>query len=142
MIKQQGTFRLKFYELVENYQYIEGWLEYIYAWFNKRGLLEGLEEVEKTNLRRLLDLVKGGKNDSGEPIFTDIEISDLVRIVERRNFWIHSALFDLPFDNRTDELKKDCHKQQMEEDLRLSRKYREILYNKQNALHNDSSDCK
>lgn len=128
--------------MVENYQYIEGWLEYIYAWFSKRGMLKGLEEVDKTNLRRLLKLVKDRKNTAGEPIFTDVEISDLVRIVERRNFWIHSALFDLPFDNRTDELKKDCHKQQMEEDLRLSRKYREILYNKQNALYNADSDCK
>lgn len=142
MIKQQGTFRLKFYELVENYQYIEGWLEYIYAWFSKRGLLEGLSEVEKTNLSRLLYLVKDSKDETGKPIFTDTEISDLERIVERRNFWIHSALFDLPFDYRTDELKKDCHKKQMEEDLKLSEKYREILFEKQYALYNSNSDCK
>lgn len=135
----QNSFRLMFYELIENYQFIEGWLEYLFAGLSEKPTYKGLEDVEKTNLSQLVSLVEKRTDANGVPIFTENEVGDLKKIVQRRNFWIHTALFMLPFDPRTGELIRPKDKKLMNEDLRISREYRTLLFEKQYKVNNNEN---
>ncbi len=105
----QDEFRIKHSMLIENYQHIEKHLEAILSCLKKPTIYEGLKEVEKTNLHRLLILVEKAEKQSGKEVLSERESERLRELFERRNFWTHDCYTTLCFDAKTGGLrfKKD-----------------------------------
>ncbi len=120
-------FRERHSILIEHYQFIEMHLEGIYASICSKKFHEGLHDVEKTNLFRLLfniEEIEKGENKS----VIDSDDKELLRkILPRRNYWVHNCYTEPIFDRKTDDIKKQAV-DVLEEDIRDAEVLRQKLY--------------
>ncbi len=127
----EKEFRLKFSQLIEHYQFIEGWLKYIYAKKTGKNYVEGLEEVDEFNMTRLVRTLK--QLDSGaNRTLSDEDYKKLEKICKRRNFWCHKSFFDMTFDWKTGGLKNQTDIDEMNKDIEDADQLRSYLFTKLN----------
>lgn len=123
-------FRINHSTLIEHYQFIEAHLEGIYARISDADFYQGIKEVEKHNIRRLLGEIKRLDKMENRQIFTEEEYNLLDTICDRRNFWCHNCYYDLVFDRKTQGPKKDKDVAILKRDIQEAEKLRDMLYQK------------
>lgn len=124
-------FRIQHSTLIEHYQFIESHLESIYAIVSGKPFIDGLKDVEKHNIRQILQSIRRLEdNGASNGVFTDEEYRRIESILDRRNFWCHNCYYDLVFDKKTGGLKKAEDIQTILNDLRESESLREALFDK------------
>ena len=94
-------FRRVHSELVEHYQFIEHHLEGIYSALQDKYFYDGLVEVEKDNIPRLIHRILSIQQKNGEVVLSEEDLSRINNAYERRNFWCHNCYVDLVFDRKT-----------------------------------------
>ena len=129
-------FRIKHSTLIENYQFIEQHLKGIYAAISGNEFLSALEDVELSNVRKLVVEIQEIENHDN---ITVIPVEVYNRIEEsrlRRNYWCHSCYFDMAFKPNGDpKNEKDINI--LKRDLREAEELREILFQiEQSFLYN------
>ena len=133
-------FRILHSTLVEHYQFIEAHLEGIYAAVSGKTLLEGLKDVEKDSIHRILTAIKKAEKEKNIVVFTEEEYERIEYILTRRNFWCHNCYYDLVFDRKTGGLKKAEDEQGMLKDLCESEDLRQELFDKQRKWFQTEQD--
>lgn len=118
-------------KLIEHYQYVEKWLEYIYASLREKHLYEGLEEVEKSNSTEILKRISKIEHDKSITVFTEQQYTEIKTLIERRNFWTHECYVDMVFDRKTDAPKKESDIAKLYMDIEEASRVREWLFQKQ-----------
>ncbi len=124
IIKQ---FRERHSLLLEHYQYIEMHLEGIYAALCNKNFHDGLQDVEKTNLFRLLVNIERIEKDTGRSVIASVDKMLLKRIIQRRNYWVHNCYTEPIFERKTDNI-KDQVVDVLEDDIRDAESLRQNLY--------------
>lgn len=127
-------FRIYHSTLIEHYQYIEAHLEGIYAALSGKALLEGLQEVEKDSLHRIVKEIKKIQCEKNIAVFTDEEYDRMEKIFQRRNFWCHNCYYDMVFDRKTGGPKKENDIKIMISDMREAEELREELFARKDEL--------
>lgn len=121
-------FRERHSYLIEQYQFVERELEGIYAKICPQGFCEGLHDVEKTNLNKLLMCIEEIERKSGRDILPESVRSDLRSLLPRRNFWVHDCYVKMQFDSKTDDIKKQSDVEDLENDVRVAETLRQRLF--------------
>lgn len=122
-------------ELIEQYQFIEHHLEGIYSCLcEDKSFYDGLLEVEKDTIHRLLDRIRAKQNESGMILLADAELEKIEGICSRRNFWCHNCYVDLVFDYKTGGPKRPIDIEQMLQDLAEANEIRGELFKKKESL--------
>ena len=120
-------FRIKHSTLIENYQFIEQQLKGIYAAISGNEFLSALEDVELSNVRKLVVGIQEIENQNNISV---IPVEVYNRIDEsrlRRNYWCHSCYFKMAFKlNGDPKYEKDINI--LKKDLREAEELREILF--------------
>ncbi len=130
-------FRNKHSLLIEHYQYIEMHLEGIYASICAKEFQEGLNDVEKTNLYKLLVAVEDLEKQKNITVFTKEEKRMLREIFQRRNYWVHNCYTEMVFDRKTDDIKNQTDVDALEMDIQNAEAIRQRLYElKTEVMHN------
>ena len=134
ILRSEGTleeFRLLHSELIEHYQFIEYRLEVIYACLCEgKSFSDGLMDVEKDTIRRLLNKIRTIQKARGKVILTEEECKRIERICGQRNIWCHNCYVELVFDSKTGVLKKSCDIKKMMQDLTEAKEIRDWLFKK------------
>ena len=99
-------FRMMHSLLIEHYQYIEHHLEGVYALLCGKSFYEGLEEVETSNIKRLIQEIKRMEQEKSVSIISAADYEKLEDIRKRRNFWCHNCYIDMVVDVKTGNPKK------------------------------------
>lgn len=94
-------FRILHSTIIEHYQFIELHLEGLYAAACGKGFVAGLEDVEKSNIGRLMREIKRLENEKQIHLLSEADHQTLERIYLRRNFWCHNCYVDMVFDRKT-----------------------------------------
>ncbi len=127
-------FRKRHSLLIEHYQYIEMHLEGIYAALSGKHFYQGLKEVERATLYRLLISIE--EIEGSTPVFTDEQKEELKKLFGRRNFWVHECYTKMTFDHKTDDIKAQPDKDMFEEDIRKAELMRNSLFEiKRKLMH-------
>ena len=127
-------FRITHSTLIEHYQYIEAHLEGIYAALSGKNLMDGLRDVEKDSLYRIITEIKKIECKKNISVFTDEEYEQMNLIVQKRNFWCHNCYYDMIFDRKTGAPQKVEDIKNMLLDLHNAEDLREKLFAKQMEL--------
>ena len=120
-------FRIKHSLLIENYQFIEHHLEGIYAAISGKNFISALDDVELSNVGKLVFEIRKIENQSNISV---IPIEVYNRIDEsrlRRNYWCHNCYVDMTFKLNGDP-KKEKDISALNRDLREAEELREILF--------------
>lgn len=124
-------FRIKHSTLIEHYQYIEMHLEGIYAALSGKGLIDGLQDVEKDAITRIINLIKS--LDPNDAVLTEEDQTRLSAIVARRNYYVHDCYTKMVFDRHTD-APDNKYSRQLIDDIREANQMREYLFEKKMSL--------
>lgn len=127
-------FRILHSTLIENYQYIEAHLEGTYAVLSGKSFSDGLREVEKDSMSRLVGALKKLEDEKGISVLSDEERETLLRIIKRRNFWVHNCYYDMPFNVNGGGPKKQRDTDVLLRDLRESGYWRDTLFERKMKL--------
>ena len=130
-------FRLAHSELVEHYQFIESHLERIYSCLSNKPFYDGLIEVERDTIPKLMKRIRAIQKKKGKTILTEDEFGTIERICSRRNFWCHSCYVELSFDYKTGNLKRIVDANSMKKDLAEAKEIRDWLFEKMVPLLQD-----
>lgn len=125
-----SEFRTAHSILMEHYQFIEMHLEGIYAALSGKGIYEGLKEVERYNISRIIIMIKEQEERNHKRVILDSEYEDIKSIFQRRNFWAHSCYTDMVFDRKTGGPKKETDIRQLYQDTREAEQMRNLLFEK------------
>lgn len=129
-------FRLIHSELIEHYQFIEHNLEGIYAIICKKDFISGLEDVEKSNIGRIVNEIMRIEKEENLSIIPQEIYEQIGNAIERRNFWCHNCYVDMTF-KLSGELKKQEDINRLISDMRDAEELRKILFEiKSKILHN------
>lgn len=129
-------FRLTHSELIEHYQFIEHNLEGIYAIICKKDFISGLEDVEKSNIGRIVNEIMRIEKEENLSIIPQEIYEQIGNAIERRNFWCHNCYVDMTF-KLSGELKKQEDINRLISDMRDAEELRKILFEiKSKILHN------
>lgn len=120
-------FRIKHSLLIEQYQYIELHLEGIYATTCKSGFFNGLEEVEKSNMTKILSEIKKIQQENKTEVLSQELCERIERAILRRNFWCHNCYTDMTFELNGDPKKEEDIKSLIE-DLTEAEELRKLLF--------------
>lgn len=125
-------FRILHSTLIEHYQFIEAHLEGIYAQLYSEDkslntLYNGLQEVKRDSINRLIHLIKQLEKEKGFSLLSDFDYERLAYTCTRRNFWCHNCYYDMVFDRRTGEPKKG-DMELLQKDLSEAKQLRDELY--------------
>lgn len=128
-------FRLAYSEIMEHYQFIEEHLERIYASLtdDSRFYFEGFQDVEKTNLRRLITEIQKLEDTRGEKVLADELIKEIENICKRRNFWAHECFTKLLF-RANGNVKRESDVEMMRNDIKTAYDMRNRLFELQYLL--------
>lgn len=124
-------FRIIHSTLIEHYQFIEAYLESIYASVSDKPFVIGLQEVEKDSLGGVVREIKELEREKKVKIFTEDEYNQLRAIIGRRNFWCHCCYWEMPFDRKTGGPAKAQDMLTLFEDMKTAEQWRNQLYDKQ-----------
>ena len=127
-------FRLLHSELVEHYQFIEFHLEGICAVLYGVSLYDGMKQVEKHSISRLIQEVRRLEKGRNVPILTEAEWEEVEQVNQRRNFWCHECYVDLVFDFKTGGLKNISDLRMMLDDRNRASRLRALLYERKREL--------
>ena len=127
-------FRTYHSTLIEHYQFIEAHLEGIYAALSEKSLIEGLQEVEKDSLHRIVKEIKIIECERNITVFTDGEYERMEKIFQRRNFWCHNCYYDMTFDRKTGGPKNTDDIKAMLSDLSEAEELRRELFARKQEL--------
>lgn len=127
-------FRLMHSELVEHYQFIEFHLEGICAVLYGGSLYDGMKQVEKHSISRLIQEVRRLEKGRSASILTEDEWQELEQVNARRNFWCHECYVDLVFDLKTGGLKNISDLRMMLDDRNRASRLRDLLYERKIEL--------
>ena len=126
-----NEFRVLHSTLIEHYQFIEAYLESIYASVSDKPFVIGLQEVEKDSLGGVVREIQDLEREKKIKIFTEDEYNQLRAIIERRNFWCHCCYFEMAFDRKTGGPAKVRDVLTLFEDMKTAEQWRNQLYDKQ-----------
>ncbi|MDE6744963.1 MAG: hypothetical protein K2J95_13900 [Lachnospiraceae bacterium] len=129
-----SEFRTAHSILMEHYQFIEMHLEGIYAALSGKGIYEGLKEVERYNISKIIIMIQKQEKRKNKRVILDSEYEDLKSIYQRRNFWTHSCYTNMVFDRKTGGPKKETDIRQLYQDTREAEQMRDLLFEKKNKL--------
>lgn len=127
-------FRIAHSTVMEHYQFIERELEGIYATLSGKHLYEGLKDVEKFSISKVIRMVQEQEKIHAKQIISEAEYEDLKSICQRRNFWTHNCYTVMAFDRKTGGLKKEADRRQLYNDIRIAEQMRELLFNRKMEL--------
>ena len=136
MTKQQ--FRILHSTLIEHYQFIEAQLEGIYALLSGKEFSEGLEDVEKHNLARLISDLKAVQLKSGRKILTDNDLDRISELCRERNFWVHNCYYDLAFNSKDTGIKHERDSVRLKTAITTAEEMRDELFAKKKQLLEES----
>ena len=125
-----NEFRVAHSIVMEHYQFIEMHLEGIYASLSGSGFYEGLKEVERYNISRIIIMIQEQEKRHNKRVISDTEYEDLKSIYQRRNFWTHNCYTDMVFDRKTGGPKKETDIRQLYQDMRTAEQMRDFLFEK------------
>lgn len=129
-----SEFRTAHSIVMEHYQFIEMHLEGIYAALSGRSFYEGLKEVERYNISRIIIMIQEQEKRNKKRVILDSEYEDLKSIYQRRNFWTHSCYTNMVFDRKTGGPKKETDIRQLYQDTREAEQMRDLLFEKKIKL--------
>lgn len=129
-----SEFRTAHSIVMEHYQFIEMHLEGIYAALSGRSFYEGLKEVERYNISRIIIMIQEQEKRNNKRVILDSEYEDLKSIYQRRNFWTHSCYTNMVFDWKTGGPKKEADIRQLYQDTREAEQMRDLLFEKKIKL--------
>lgn len=129
-----SEFRTAHSIVMEHYQFIEMHLGGIYAALSGKGIYEGLKEVERYNISRIIIMIQEQEKRNNKRVILDSEYEDLKSIYQRRNFWTHRCYTDMIFDTKTGGPKKETDIRQLYQDTREAEQMRNLLFEKKNKL--------
>ena len=129
-----SEFRTAHSVVMEHYQFIEMHLEGIYAALSGRSFYEGLKEVERYNISRIIIMIQEQEKRNRKRVILDSEYEDLKAIYQRRNFWTHSCYTNMVFDRKTGGPKKETDIRQLYQDTREAEQMRDLLFEKKIKL--------
>lgn len=129
-----SEFRTAHSIVMEHYQFIEMHLEGIYAALSGRSFYEGLKEVERYNINRIIIMIQEQEKKNNKRVILDSEYEDLKSIYQRRNFWTHSCYTNMVFDRKTGGPKKETDIRQLYQDTREAEQMRDLLFEKKIKL--------
>lgn len=133
-------FRILHSTLIEHYQFIEAHLEGIYACISGKTLVDGLKDVERDGMNRIIKEIKALEERKDLSVFSDDEYAQLQEILQRRNFWCHNCYYDLVFDRKTGDPKRKEDIQTMLCDLQVAETWRNSLFEKERCLLDSNRD--
>ena len=103
IVMDRDEFLKRHSELIEHYQYIEFELEGILSAIDEeKTFLEGMEEVEKDNISRLINKILAKQKLIHKTVLSIDECDQLKQICIRRNYWCHDCFIKMTFDYRTE----------------------------------------
>lgn len=121
-------FRIEHSILIEHYQFIEAYLEGIYAKKYGGDFYQNTKTVEGHNIRRLLGELKKIDKEQRCHTFKKEEYDLINSMCDERNFWCHNCYFELVFDIKTKGPKKQRDIERLKSDIWEARELREMLY--------------
>ena len=121
-------FRMAHSTVMEHYQFIEMHLEGIYAVLSGKGLYDGLKDVEKYSINKVVKMVQEQEKRHKKRVISDSEYKDLESVCLRRNFWVHNCYTDMIFDRKTGYPKREADIKQLNHDMREAEQMRALLY--------------
>lgn len=127
-------FRLLHSELVEHYQFIEFHLEGICAVLYGGSIYDGMKQVEKHSISRLIQEVRRLEKGRNVPILTEAEWEEVEQVNQRRNFWCHQCYVDMVFDLHTGGPKRKTDIDRFHSDLARASRLRDLLYERKMDL--------
>lgn len=127
-------FRVMHSELIEHYQFIEYHLEGIYATLCGKSFVEGLEDVETSNLSQLRKAISKLEKEKGISVLTSSDYEKLEYIRKRRNFWTHNCYIDIVVDYKTGDPKDKEFVMKMLQDMQDAVRLRDDLFQIKDAL--------
>ncbi|MBD5507857.1 MAG: hypothetical protein HDR05_07375 [Lachnospiraceae bacterium] len=129
-----SEFRTAHSILMEHYQFIEMHLEGIYAALSGRSFYDGLKEVERYNISKIIIMIQEQEKRNRKRVILDSEYEDLKSIYQRRNFWTHNCYTNMVFDRKTGGPKKETDIRQLDQDTREAEQMRDLLFEKKIRL--------
>ena len=128
-------FRKKHSEVIEHYQFIEYNLEGIYAALQERkSFMGGMEDVEKDNIKALLNRIRHIQKERNDCIIDEDEYEEIIAICDRRNFWCHNCYVDLVFDYTSGGLRDLKDAKALTNDIIAAREMRDRLFEQKKQL--------
>ena len=124
------TFCLTYANLMEQYQWIEKFLERLYAAISGKSYLDGLRDVDKSPLPSIVKAIQKLEKEENISVFTKEECDALFALIKRRNFCAHECFTTLTFKG-DGTLKHPEYMHRMTADLRDAEEWREKLFHKQ-----------
>ena len=125
-------FYLLYAQLMEHYQFIEEFLERIYAVLSGKSYLDGLQDVDRSPLPTIVKSIQKLEKEQQITVFTKDEYDTLFEIIKRRNFWAHECFCTLIFNSSSEELKHIEDKQRMSSDFLQAEEWRERTFERLN----------
>lgn len=119
-------FRIKHSALIEEYQFIEFNLKGIYASVFGEGFIQGLEEVEASNIGKLIIKINKIEAQNNISIIPNDLLVRIEQVRNKRNFWCHNCYVDMTFKPNGDPKKKEDMIKLMD-DLREAEDLKDIL---------------
>lgn len=121
-------FRIMHSELIEHYQFIEMHMEAICAYLSGKPFIQGLEDVETSNIAHLVREIKKYEKEKNVSVFSadDYDRVEAMRI--RRNFWCHDCYTKMVFDAETWGPKREKDRKALIDDTLEARDLREKLF--------------
>ena len=110
-------FCLRYAYIMEQYQFIEEFLERLYAAISDKPYVKGLQDVDKAPLPTIIKAIHKLEKEQNITVFTIDEYEELSQVIQRRNFWSHECFTKLTFA-KNGALKKPEDRLQMEQDVR------------------------
>ena len=120
-------FRIKHSTLIEQYQFIEFRLKGIYAVVSGKNFFEGLDDVEESNMGKLIIEIKKFDSQRNVPVIA-ADLYDRIESVRlKRNYWSHNCYTSMAFKTNGDPKNEEKIKE-LKKDLREAEDLRNILY--------------
>lgn len=90
----EQQFRIKYSEIMEDFQCIEYDLKRIYSAMSADDFDENMDMLEFSNMGHTLKWLEEMDNSDGKPYLSEAEYDTLHAIRELRNYWAHQCYLD------------------------------------------------
>ena len=124
----QEKFRIMHSELIEHYQFVEMHLEAICAYLSGKPFMEGLADVETSNIAQLVHEIKRQEKEKKVSVIPVGYYDRLETMRIRRNFWCHDCYTKMTFDAKTLTPRNERDRKAFVDDFMEARDLREKLF--------------